>query len=58
MKESDFIAEDLGDGIFANLFIRDNALVAEFTTVPEPAHIAAVLAAAALALAAVRRRRR
>lgn len=58
MKESDFIAEDLGDGIFANLFIRDNALVAEFTTVPEPAHIAAVLAAAALALAAARRRKR
>lgn len=58
MKESDFIAEDLGDGIFANLFIRDNALVAEFTTVPEPAHIAAVLAAAAFALAAVRRRKR
>lgn len=58
MKESDFIAEDLGDGIFANLFIRDNALVAEFTTVPEPAHIAAVLAAAALVLAAVRRRKR
>lgn len=58
MKESDFIAEDLGDGIFANLFIRDNALVAEFTTVPEPAHIAAVLAAAAFALAAVRRSRR
>lgn len=58
MKESDFIAEDLGDGIFANLFIRDNALVAEFTTVPEPAHIAAVLAAAAFALAAARRRKR
>lgn len=55
-KDGDFIAEDLGGKVLASLFLRDNALVAQFTAVPEPAALAAVFGALALALALRRRR--
>ena len=42
--------------MLASLFLRDNALVAQFTAVPEPAALAAVFGALALALALRRRR--
>ncbi len=58
ISEGDFVLGDLGGGIFANLFIRDNALYVEFTNVPEPAAFAAMLGLLALLFAARRRGRR
>lgn len=58
VAEDDFVLGDLGGGIFANLFIRDNALYVEFTNVPEPAAFAAMLGLLALLFAARRRGRR
>lgn len=58
VAEDDFVLGDLGGGIFANLFIRDNALYVEFTNVPEPAAFAAMLGLLALLFAARRRGKR
>ena len=57
VAEDDFVLGDLGGGIFANLFIRDNALYVEFTNVPEPAEFAAAFGALALFIAARRGRK-
>lgn len=57
MSDSDFTAaESLGGGVFAKLLLRDNALVVQFSTVPEPAEVAAVFGLLALFAAAWRRR--
>ena len=56
-KDGDFAAQSLGGGVFANLFIRDNALYVEFSTVPEPAMFAALFGAVALMFAARRGRK-
>lgn len=49
------IALAVSDGVEVRLFVRDDSLVASFSAVPEPAAAAAYFAAAALALAAIRR---
>lgn len=54
IAEGDFVLGDLGGGIFATLFIRDNALYVEFSNVPEPAAFAAMLGLLALLFAALR----
>lgn len=56
MDISDFTFEGLDSGIFANLFIQDNALYVEFTNVPEPAAFAGIFGIFALFLA-VRRKK-
>ena len=57
MSDSDFTAAaNLGEGVFATLLLRDNALAVQFSTVPEPAEAAAVLGLLALFAAARRRK--
>ena len=57
MSDSDFTAAaNLGEGVFATLLLRDNALAVQFSTVPEPAEAAAVLGLLALFVAARRRK--
>ena len=54
--DEDFLAKNLANG-FADFEWAGNTLTVSFSAVPEPAAIAAIIGAAALAIAAARRRK-
>ena len=54
--DEDFLAKNLANG-YADFEWIGNTLTVSFSAVPEPAALAAIIGAAALAIAAVRRRK-